>query len=80
MMGPRPGTYDANALGRRELEAFRLVGLGMTNAEIAEAMGISPTTVRTYMKRIHDKLYIVGRSRLAVESHKHFAKEESNGL
>lgn len=53
-------------LAKRELEMFKLVGLGMTNDEIAREMGIAKSTVRTYAKIIHDKLYIVGRARLAI--------------
>lgn len=54
----------------REREAFDYIGYGMTNIDIAKRMNISLTTMRTYAKRIHDKLYIVGRAALAIASYK----------
>lgn len=54
------------ALTAAELKAFRLVGTGMTNKEIAGALFIQPDTLRTHIKRIHDKLDIKGRARLAL--------------
>jgi len=67
---------DPCHLAPREAEAFRLVGEGLSNVEIAERMGIQVHTVGTYVKHLHDKLFIVGRSRLAIESHKRFSKEK----
>jgi len=64
-----------DTLTRRELEMFKLVGLGMTNQEISQAMGVSFSTVRTWAKSIHDKLYIVGRARLAIVANRMFYKE-----
>jgi DNA-binding CsgD family transcriptional regulator len=71
---------DPCELAPRELEAFRLVGEGLSNAEIAERMGIRVTTARTYMKRLHDKLYVKNRSRLVIESYRYFAKEVQHGV
>jgi NarL family two-component system response regulator LiaR len=62
-------------LTKRELEMFKMVGLGMTNQEIALAMGVAFSTVRTWAKSIHDKLYIVGRARLAIVANRMFYKE-----
>lgn len=56
-------------LTKTELAAFRLAGMGMTNREIAGALFISPLTVRTHIKRAHDKLAIAGRARLALAAH-----------
>lgn len=56
-------------LTKTELAAFRLVGMGMTNREIAGALFISPLTVRTHIKRTHDKLDVKGRARLALAAH-----------
>ncbi len=44
------------ALSDRELEAFQLMGHGMTTTEIAHSMCLSPKTVETYRARIKDKL------------------------
>ena len=44
------------SLSDRELEAFRLIGQGLTTEQVAEAMHVSPKTVETYRARIKDKL------------------------
>ncbi len=66
--GPDPGQLaeDLATLTRTEAEVLRKIGMGMTNREIAAAMFISPLTVRTHVKRVHDKLDVKGRARLAV--------------
>jgi DNA-binding NarL/FixJ family response regulator len=49
-----------------EVYVLRLIGMGLTNEEIAVVRGITINTVRTYTKRLHDKCEIEGRARLAV--------------
>ena len=44
------------SLSDRELEAFKLMGEGLTTERIAEAMHVSPKTVETYRGRIKEKL------------------------
>jgi DNA-binding NarL/FixJ family response regulator len=44
------------ALSDRELEAFELMGQGLTTQQVAERMHVSPKTVETYRARIKDKL------------------------
>jgi len=65
---------NLSRLAPRELEALKLIGQGMRNKDIAALMNISLGTVRIYAKRIHDKLYVEGRSRLAVLSHHIFCR------
>jgi DNA-binding NarL/FixJ family response regulator len=43
-------------LAPREVEVLRLVADGLSNAEIAAALVISPETVKTYISRIFTKL------------------------
>lgn len=43
-------------LSDRELEAFELMGHGLTTDAIAEKMHVSPKTIETYRARIKDKL------------------------
>ena len=43
-------------LSDRELEAFQLIGEGMTTESIAEKMHVSPKTVETFRARIKEKL------------------------
>jgi len=60
-----------NAAGRELLtprmeECVALVGDGMSNAEIAKAMGLSEHTVKTYIHRIFDRLGVSSRVELAL--------------
>ena len=58
------------ALSERESEVFRLVALGHSNAEIAEAMFLSVKTIETYKGRMMKKLSLGTRAelvRLALE-------------
>jgi DNA-binding CsgD family transcriptional regulator len=57
-------------LTNTELRVLALVAFGKTNQEIADALFISPLTVRTHVKRIHAKSDIKGRPRLAVTAYK----------
>lgn len=47
------------SLSDRELECFRMIGLGQETAEIAREMHVSPKTVETYRARIKEKLRLV---------------------
>jgi DNA-binding NarL/FixJ family response regulator len=47
-----------DSLSNRELEAFQLLGEGMTTESIAEKMHVSPKTVETFRARIKEKLGI----------------------
>ncbi|SDT93821.1 two component transcriptional regulator, LuxR family [Verrucomicrobium sp. GAS474] len=49
-----PASIDA--LSNRELQVFRLIGLGGAPAAIAEKMGLSVKTVGSYRERIKSKL------------------------
>lgn len=40
----------------RELEVLRLMARGLGNREIADALGISPNTVRNHVSSVYDKL------------------------
>jgi DNA-binding NarL/FixJ family response regulator len=44
------------SLSDRELEAFKLMGEGLTTERIAKTMHVSPKTVETYRARIKEKL------------------------
>jgi DNA-binding CsgD family transcriptional regulator len=49
-------------LTERELEVLHLVAQGFTNREIAHQLFISPTTVRTHLEHIFDKLGVHSRA------------------
>ena len=43
-----------SSLSPRQLEVLRLAALGLTYAEQAKRLGLSPETVKNYHVRIHD--------------------------
>jgi DNA-binding NarL/FixJ family response regulator len=53
-------------LSERELEVLRLVAQGQTNREIADALYLSPLTVKTHVSRILTKLDARDRVQLVV--------------
>ncbi|SFS75246.1 LuxR C-terminal-related transcriptional regulator [Saccharopolyspora flava] len=52
----------AVALAPRELEALRLVDIGASNVEIAARLGLSPETVKTYLRNATRKLGVRNRT------------------
>ena len=62
-----------------EFKVFRLLGLGLTNQEIAETLYISPLTVRTHVKRIHSKCSIQGRAKLALAAYQACYRDHAEG-
>jgi DNA-binding NarL/FixJ family response regulator len=59
VVGRKPeGRSAIDSLSDRELEAFQLMGEGMTTESIAEKMHVSPKTVETFRARIKEKLGI----------------------
>jgi DNA-binding CsgD family transcriptional regulator len=52
-------------LTAREFEVARLIGQGMTNAEIADALGIAPKTASSHVEHILAKLGVSRRAEIA---------------
>lgn len=50
------------ALSPRELEVLRCIGRGDNTKEVARALGISPSTVRTHVERLFQKLECTTRA------------------
>ena len=64
---PRPSPPAAIAeLSERELEVFRLIALGRSNAEIGRELFISETTVKTHVTHILSKLDLRDRVQAVV--------------
>jgi two-component system NarL family response regulator len=57
---------SGEALTPRELDIVRLVGKGLGNKEIAHALGVSVTTIRTHLNKVYDKLEPESRVELAL--------------
>ena len=59
--GPRVPSPEVS-LTEREREILRLVVEGRTEARVADALGISPHTVRTHLVRVYEKLHVRSRA------------------
>jgi DNA-binding NarL/FixJ family response regulator len=68
---PRPGRKPRELTGitDREREVLRLVGLGMSNAEIAAALYITPGTAKTHVARLLAKLGARDRVQLVITAY-----------
>ncbi|MEV5721904.1 response regulator transcription factor [Amycolatopsis mediterranei] len=63
---PTPPARNLDGITERECEVLTLVGRGQTNTEIAETMGITVTTVKTYIGRLLTKLNARDRVQLVI--------------
>jgi predicted ATPase/DNA-binding CsgD family transcriptional regulator len=55
----------------REIEVLRLLATGLTNAQIAEKLVVSPTTINAHLRNIYSKLDVTSRTaaaRIALEN------------
>jgi DNA-binding NarL/FixJ family response regulator len=50
----------------RQRHVIELVAEGLTNRDVAKAMGITPRVVRNYLVRIYDKVGLSNRLELAL--------------
>ena len=61
-----PVHRDLTALTPRELEVLRLLGQGLSNAELADRLTLSEATVKTHVARIFAKLDLRDRAQAVV--------------
>jgi DNA-binding NarL/FixJ family response regulator len=64
--GPGPGPADR--LSPREVEVLKLIAEGLTNQEIADRLIVSPTTVKSHVQNILQKLGASDRTQAAVSA------------
>jgi DNA-binding NarL/FixJ family response regulator len=67
---PAEPSLDAGPMGDltpRELEVLTGIAKGFTYAELAEMLGVSTNTVRTYIKRLYQRLSVNSRSEAVYE-------------
>ncbi len=62
--------YTVPALTPREQEVLQLLALGLTQAEIAEQLSISPKTVGTHIERILSKLGVRSRAQAVAAAYR----------
>jgi predicted ATPase/DNA-binding CsgD family transcriptional regulator len=67
---PRATQSAAGPLTTRETEVLRLLATGLSNAQIAEKLVVSPTTINAHLRNIYGKLGVKSRTAAA-----HFASE-----
>ena len=64
----RERAVAAVQLSRRERELLELAAEGLTTAEMAKRMYLSPNTVKTYWQRLYEKLGASGRASAMAEA------------
>ncbi len=58
----------AEKLTAREIEVLKLIAEGYTNQQIADLLIVSPTTVKTHVQNILEKLNVSDRTQAAVQA------------
>ena len=59
-----------NTLTTREMDVFRLIAAGLSNAEIGRELHISDTTVKTHVTRLLQKLQVRDRAQAIVMAYR----------
>lgn len=68
----QPGLPYGQHLTRREMDVLRLLGQGLSNAQIAERLVLSVVTVNSYLRSVYSKLGVSSRTaaiRFALDHH-----------
>lgn len=65
-------------LTKREEDILRLVAVGQSNKEVADALGLQEKTIKHYMTTILEKLHARNRVEAAIIAHKAFERQSGN--
>ena len=65
-----PAMKSDEALSKRESEVLGYVARGYSDKEVADALGLSPATVRSYLKSIYGKLHVHSRTQAILKTTK----------
>jgi len=74
-VGGRTGPKLLGELSRREVEVLRLLGYGLTNAEIAARLFISTKTVATHVGNVFAKLHVRNRAEAATFAQRYLMED-----
>lgn len=66
-----PGMMVSDKLSAREIEVLRLIGRGMSNAEIARELYLSEKTVKNHLTNIFRKIQVSDRTQAVLFAIKH---------
>ncbi|TGA89410.1 response regulator transcription factor [Streptomyces sp. MZ04] len=66
---PEPPSVNVNDLTPRESEVWRLMATGLDNAEIADAMDISVSTVKNHITSVFGKLGVRDRAQAVIAAY-----------
>ena len=65
-----PTAKSDEVLSKRESEVLGYVARGYSDKEVADALGLSPATVRSYLKNIYGKLHVHSRTQAILKASK----------
>lgn len=57
---------DPNGLSPREVQIVRMMARGMTGAQMAVRLGISPQTIKNHITAVYRKMAMTGEKRIQV--------------
>ncbi len=65
-----PSAKPDEVLSKREGEVLGYVARGYSDKEVADALGLSPATIRSYLKTIYGKLHVHSRTQAILKTSK----------